>query len=116
MAAFTRTEVPGGHLFIWNLTTADHTGNWARIPGGGDKSVHFIADTAGSATAAVEGSNYEAGDGQQVLSDPQGNAISKTATALETILENPLLVRPRLTTVGTGAVWRAAILVRSTMR
>jgi hypothetical protein len=31
------------------------------------------------------------------LTDPQGNAITKTANAIETILENPYQIRPNCT-------------------
>lgn len=111
MASFTRTETGGGGwLYTWNLTTADHTGDAVEVPGGPDKTIQFVASTGGSATATIEGSN----DGTNYLSltDPQGNAISPTDDAMELVVENPRYIRPRLSTVGTGAVWVAALMVK----
>lgn len=54
--------------------------------------------TGGSIT--LQGSN----DGSQwdALTDPQGNAITKTAAGLEVIAENPRYVRP-IVTAGDGS-------------
>jgi hypothetical protein len=116
MAAFVRTEHPGGtYLYTWTLTTADHTGDPVQHPGGADKTVQFTTDAAGSATIIMEGALHS---GEYIgLVDPQGNAISATATGkLEAVLENTLLIRPRLSVPGTAAEWTAYLFVRSTMR
>lgn len=113
MATFTRTDTPGNtYLYEWVLTTADATGVAISVPGASDKSIQFDG-TWGGATAVMEGSNDNATF--LPLTDPQGNAISKTADALEAIIENTLWVRPRLSSVGIGATISVRLLVRSTM-
>lgn len=56
-----------------------------------DKTVQFVG-TFGGATVALQGSND--GVNWESLTDPQGNAISKTSAALETVTENTLFIRP----------------------
>lgn len=63
-----------------------------------DKSVQIIG-TFGGATVALQGSND--GATWATLSDPQGNAISKTSAALEQVLEHTRYIRPS-TSGGTG--------------
>jgi len=64
-----------------------------------DRNVTF--DGAFGGTVTFEGSNSatEGGANYQTLTDPQGNAISKTAVANEQIEEVTLWVRP---TAGVG--------------
>lgn len=95
---------PGKNLVVWTwtLTTADHTGaalgpNFADFV---DRSVQ-IEGTFGGATCVLEGSND--GTNYEPITDPQGNAISKSAAALEQMTEMTLSVRPRLSAVGAGA-------------
>lgn len=105
MAAFTRTTQGLGaysQLHTWSLTTADHTGDAIEVPGAADKTVQFIDSAWGSATVKLEGSidgtNYVA------LNDPLGNEIAATAgDPIFQVLENVRYIRPRLTTVGSGA-------------
>lgn len=56
-----------------------------------DRNVQ-ITGTIGGATVLIKGSND--GANYETLTDPQGNAISKTAVALEQITENTLFVQP----------------------
>ena len=103
-AAVTITDLTGnGQVmkFTWALTTADPTGvpidgKWAEHA---DRTVYAIG-TFGGATCAWQG-----GDGTTYinLTDPQGNAISKTADAIEVVTELPEFSRPNLTTAGAGA-------------
>lgn len=59
-----------------------------------DRNVH-IYGTIGAATVVVNGSNAADASGVVALTDPQGNAISKTSLpALEQITENTLFVQP----------------------
>lgn len=97
-------------LITWNLTTADHTG--AAINGSrwADRSVIFQSVAWGGATAAVEGSNDKSVF--IALADPQGTAISKTANAIEAVLELTQWLQPRLTTVGTAAAVTVSIVAR----
>ena len=109
----TITEVGGsGQVFkaVWNLTTADHTGAPIsdRFAEFADRTVYFLG-TWGGATAAIEG-----GDGTTYvpLTDPQGNAVAKTADGIEVITEIPQFTRPLLTTVGVGAIVAATMIIR----
>jgi hypothetical protein len=94
----------------WNLTTADTTGaaiDWCQWA---DRSVLFYATTWGTSTAVLEGSN----DTTNFigLADPQGTAISKTADAVESVLELTQWVRPRLSVPGTAAVVSVSLVCR----
>lgn len=113
----TITDISGnGQVFkaVWVLTTADHTG----VALGGkysefaDRTVCFFG-TWGTATAALEG-----GDGTTyvALTDPQGNPISKTADGIEAVTEVPEFVRPRLSTVGSGATVTVTMVLRRGFR
>ena len=97
-------------LFTYDLTTADHTGydiEWSKWA---DRSVTVTSAAYGGASASIEGSND--GTTYVILADPQGGAITKNANAVETVLELTRFVRPRLTTVGSGAAVRVSILCR----
>lgn len=101
-------------LHTWILTTADATGDSITFPGASDRTVQFIATTAGAATAILEGSMDDVT--YFTLTDGQGNAISFTASGGEMVAENVLHYRVRLATVGSGADWTIHMLSRSTMR
>lgn len=89
---------------VWSGLDGDDTGLPVNISKFSDKSVHIYALTGhGSGTTVLQGSNDERADPDHTdhananwvsLTDPQGNAISKTADAIEQILENPLWIRP----------------------
>lgn len=115
MAVPSKTEHPGRTVVhTWNLTTADATGEAISVPGASDRTIQFVADTAGSATVVLQGSND--GTNWVALTDGQGNAISFTGSGIEMVAENVLHFRVLLTSVGSGAVWTALLFSRSTMR
>ena len=115
MAEPIRTEHSGRTVVHdWSLTTADATGTAVSVPGSSDRTVQLIADTAGGATAILEGSLDNITF--FTLTDGQGNAISFTASGGEMVAENVLFVRPRLSTAGSGALWSVLLFSRSTMR
>ncbi len=119
MAEAIKTQQAGGtFMHDWSLTTADATGTSISIPGASDRTVQFIADTAGAATAILEGSlDADPTTGTFfTLTDGQGNAISFTASGGEMVAENVLHLRPRLSTAGSGALWSVRLFSRSTMR
>lgn len=68
-----------------------------------------ITGTFGSATIVIQGSND--GTTYTTLTDPQGNAISKTSAAIETIAECPRFVRPS-SSGGTGTAVDVVIFAR----
>ena len=107
-----------GHTYLHEctLTTADHTSVPFTLPGASDRSVQFWDGTWGGATVAIEGSLDRTQTEWFGLTDAQGNAIAKTADGGDSVLENCLWYRFRLTTVGTGATVHCRLFSRSTMK
>lgn len=67
----------------------------------GDKTVQFQGTAGAGLSVNLEGSND--GSNWVVLTDPQGNAITKVAVStLEVVAENPRFIRPRVT-AGDGS-------------
>ncbi len=115
MAVPSKTNKAGRTVIHeWNLTTADATGDSISVPGSSDRTIQFIADTAGSATIILEGSLDD--NTFFTLTDGPGNDISFTVSGGEMVAENPLFIRPRLSVAGSGAIWTALLFSRSTMR
>lgn len=95
------TENLGDAQFVtWETLTTDDVGQPWQLVHYSDKTVQIFGDFGSGATVLMQGSNDP-----RVISDPdnavwfsltdaQGNAISKTALAGETILENPRWIRP----------------------
>lgn len=87
------------HVATWTpITAANNATNAVEMPGNSDRSIQ-ISGTWDSATAVFQGSN----DGVTwfTLTDPQGNAISKTADFIEMVSELTRYVR--VSTSGGGA-------------
>ena len=84
--------------FQWTITG---TNDGAAMPFAqwADRSVQF-AGTWGGGTVVWEGSND--GTNYETLNDAQGSAISKTANALEQVVEITQFARPKVTTGVTG--------------
>jgi len=99
-------------LLAWtNLLTANISGTPVELPEWADICVQVVANTAGSATLAIEGSNDGVTWG--TLFNAQGVALSFTATAApKQVVERPRYVRPNLTVVGTSADWTVTMLMR----
>ena len=115
MASVSTDPQPGASfLHTWILTTADPTGDPISFPGASDRTVQFVAATAGCATIVLEGSMDDST--YFTLTDGQGNAVSFTASGGEMIAENVLFYRPSLSVAGSGADWTIRMLSRSTMR
>lgn len=73
-----------------------------------DRCVQFTGTFGVGGSVTVEGSND--GTNYVALTDPQGNAITKTAAAIEQIVEVPRYIRPRVT-AGDGTTAIAVNLV-----
>lgn len=88
------------HVVTWALLTSTNAaGTPVEMPGSSDRSVQ-IDGTFDSATVVLQGSND--GTNWFTLTDPQGNAISKTSAALEMISELTRYIRPS-TSGGSGS-------------
>lgn len=115
----TQTKVLGFNnglctKFTWGaFTSANTTAAAISIPGFADKTVQ-IQGTFDSCTVTLEGSND--GTNYIVLTDPQGNAISKTASAIEAVTENTLWIKPVLATAGASTSVVVTILAKAGVR
>lgn len=103
----------GVHKNTWTGLTGTDTGAAHSCPQLADKTVQ-ISGTFATATVVIEGSN-DGGSTWFTLTDPQGNNISKTAAAMETIAENPQMIRPKLTAGTTDAI-NVTVISQSTKR
>ena len=105
------TALDGDYALVtWTLTTADPTGVAVGYPDYADRTVE-VHGTFGGATVEVQGS-LDGGTTWVVLTDPQGNAISKVAAFLESVSEAVPKIRVVLTVVGVGASLTATLYVR----
>lgn len=82
-------------LITWSGLLNSDTGDPYEIPSASDRSIQFQGTFGTGGTIQIEGSND--GTNYIVLTDPQGNAITKTAAAIEAITELPRYIRPRVT-------------------
>lgn len=73
------------------LTAANAAGSAVEMPAWSDRSVQAVG-TFDSATIVLQGSND--GATWATLTDPQGNAISKTSAGLEAVSELTRYIRP----------------------
>ena len=103
--SFPKTKQSNLKKVLWEGLDGDDKGLPVRVGKYTDKTVHIYSPTGahGSATTVIEGSNDPKADPTHAdhanakwvtLTDGQGNAISKTADAIEVIQENPEWIRP----------------------
>ncbi len=111
----TATRIREGEsmLYAWTLTQADASGASIDAHEYGDRTVQ-ISGTFDGATVVLQGSND--GAAWFSLTDPQGNAISKTADAMETVMEVPLSTRAHSTGGGGSQSVTISLFCRRTRR
>jgi len=85
------------HVVTWTPLTFSglDAGSPIEMPGSADRSVQISGTFGAGGSISLEGSND--GTNYVVLTDPQGNALTKTAEAIEAISELTRFVRPRVT-------------------
>lgn len=83
------------HVIQWSGLVNGDDGDPLEMPGSADRSIQFTGTFGVGGTIVLEGSND--GTNYVTLTDPQGNAISKTAAGIEAVLELTRYVRPRVT-------------------
>lgn len=93
----------------WTLTSLVTVGRPATLASLPDKTVH-VRGTFATKTVVLVGSNQDATTAQaslttQALNDTRGesNALSFTAANVVQVLENPNLIYPKISSLGTGA-------------
>jgi hypothetical protein len=107
IAPSVQRPAAGVVVYTWETLDGDDYGTPVRLPHYSDKCVQLGAyggNTDGSSTVVMQGSNDVAADPSHAnyatsiwftLTDPQGNAISRTTTEkIKQIEENPLWIRP----------------------
>ena len=85
------------NLITWSglLFSSLDTGDPYEVPGFSDRTVQFSGTFGVSGAVQIEGSND--GTNYIILTDPQGNNITKTAASIEAVTELPRFIRPRVT-------------------
>lgn len=96
------------HVVVWTPLLNGDTGNPIMMPGSVVRSIQFSGTFGSGGSISLEGSND--GVNYVVLTDPQGNAITKTSGAIEAIEENTYYVRPHCT-AGDGTTSLTATLI-----
>jgi len=103
IVALSSENLGNVQIVKWEGLTTNDTGQpWGRADFN-DKCVQILGDFGTNATVTIQGSN----DPRVItdpsnavwfsVTDPQANAIAKTAAAGEQILENPVWIRPSVT-------------------
>lgn len=96
------------HVVSWTPLANGDSGAPVQMPGAALRSIQITGTFGSGGTIVFEGSND--GTNYVTLTDLQGNAVSKTAAAIEGIQEVTLYVRPRVT-AGDGDTSLTATLL-----
>ena len=110
---------PGGEdvdhatLVTWSGLLNSDDGARVTLTDFPDRTVQIVGTFGAGGSVNFEGSNN--GTDWAVLTDPQGNPITKTAAAMEFVTETPRYVRPRVTG-GDGTTDLSVILFARTPR
>lgn len=99
-------------LYTWILTQADTVGEPITAHELGDRCLQMTG-TFGTGTFTLEGANVAT---YTVLTDPQGNGVSKTAAAIEQIMEVPRFMRPNSSGSTGGESVTVTLFCRRTRR
>lgn len=98
-------------LATWLALANGDTGQPFSSPDyGGDATVTFEGTFGAGGSITLQGSNDNVN--WYPLTDPQGNAITKTAAAIETIEEAPLFMRPNVTAGDGTTALQCRVLFR----
>lgn len=112
------TAMQGGDgsviVWQWTLTSANPIGEAVMLPEWADRTWSVSVTAAGTATLKFEGSNTNVTADFATMHDAAIPATSSWTTGPQcvTTVENPLYVRPNLTTPGTGATWVITLCAR----
>lgn len=105
-------------IFTWTpLTTTNADGGAIEMPGWADRTMQLTGTFGAGGTVLWQGSLFPSptagtDDDWFTLTDPQGNAISKTAAGGESILELVRWIRPKVSAGDGSTSITARLLVR----
>jgi hypothetical protein len=101
--------------YTWAGMVTGDTITAQQIPGNcGDRAVQFSGTFAGGTSVSLTGSLIAGGAGTYAtLTDPQGNAITKTATGLEQVTELTDWVKPTIASGSADSVTCTLIVSRT---
>jgi len=99
-------------IVSWTPLPNGDVGSAIEMPGATERSIQFSGTFGVGGTIVFQGSND--GTNWVTLTDPQGNAISKTAAAIEKVQEVTRFVRPSVTAGDGDTALTATLLLRRT--
>jgi hypothetical protein len=108
-----RSGVEHATLVTWSGLLNGDTGEQVSLTDFPDRTVQIVGTFGAGGAVNFEGSND--GTNWAILTDPQGNAITKTSAAIESVTETPRYVRPSVT-AGDGSTDLSVILFARTPR
>lgn len=100
------------HVITWAAIPNGDSGSPVEMPGSADRSVQILGTFGAGGTIVIEGSND--GTNYVTLTDPQGNALSKTAAAIEAVSELTRYIRPHVTAGDGTTALTVCLLLRRT--
>lgn len=114
-----RSAVPtnlydGVVLYTWSGLLNGDTGEPVEAVGHADRTIQVLGTFSVGGTIICEGSLD--GTNYATLTDPQGNAISKTAAGIEMVSELTKVIRPSVTAGDGSTSLTAILLVRRAQR
>lgn len=106
----TRLPYAGSDVWVvaWAGLDSDDSGDPFEAPDAADRSVQITGTFGSGGTIVIQGSND--GTNYVTLTDPQGNAISKTSAGIEQIEEITRYIRP-LVSAGDGTTSLAVTML-----
>lgn len=108
-----RPDMEHATLVTWTGLLNGDTGTPVSKTDFPDRTVQILGTFGSGGSVNFEGSND--GTNWAILTDPQGNAITKTAAAMEVVTETPRYVRPNVT-AGDGTTSLTVIMFARTPR
>lgn len=102
-ASVTKLETFGDtecNMVVWSGLLNGDTGSAIQMPGSADRSIQITGTFGTGGSITIQGSNN--GTDFVALTDPQGNAITKTSAAIEQVSEVTRYIRPSVT-AGDGS-------------
>ncbi len=101
---------PEAEVATWTGLLPGDNGKAIQMPLSSDRTIQFTGTFGVGGSIQLEGSldnaNYE------ILTDPQGNNIVKTGSALEAVTELTAYVRPRVTAGDGTTSLTASLLIK----